>query len=188
MLERARALDVGSPRVADEHDVGGASPSERERVPEDARVRLARPGPRRGHEEVDRAGEAGLGDRRLEVPVPVRAHREPEALRRAARASVVGDLGVGVELPVGAPGVRARPGSPRTRRGARRPRRASAEQALVLPRDVVVAAAGLVEVLDPVEVTVPPPVAQGVGELVPPLGEDVLDRVGVGWVSHASVP
>ena len=41
----------------------------------------------------------------------------------------------------------------------------------------MVAAARLVEVLDPVEVAVPPPVAEVVGELVPALGEDVLDQV-----------
>ena len=61
------------------------------------------------------------------------------------------------------------------------------EQALVLPLDVVVAAARVVEVLDAVEVAVPPPVAEVVGELVAVLGEDVVDQEA-GWMSHARVP
>ena len=57
-----------------------------------------------------------------------------------------------------------------------------------LPRDVVVAAAGLLDVLDAVDVAAPPSVPQVLGELVAALREHVLDQIAGVRRRDASVP
>ena len=54
--------------------------------------------------------------------------------------------------------------------------REHAEQPLALPRHVVVAAARVLEVLDPVDAVVEPAIASLEGELVAVLGEHVVRR------------
>ena len=69
-----------------------------EGMAEDARVGLARPGPRRRHLRVDQIAQADLLDRFSEVPVPVRANAQAQAASPQL-GEHVRDLGVGLEHP-----------------------------------------------------------------------------------------
>ena len=102
------------------------------------------------------SAEPRLVDCRLEIPVPVRTHRESEA-SGAQLAERFGYLGVCAELPLRTAGVQLVQDQ-LVLAGVDVGLCKEGDQALVLPRDVVLATAGLVEVLDPVEITIPPSV------------------------------
>ena len=140
---------------------------------EDPRVGLARSHPRRGDDHVDQVRDADLGDGFVEVPVPVGADREAQTAASQFRQNVRRFF-VRLHDPRGVPGAHLLDDHlvfARVYVGLREHR----QQALLLPRDVVVAALGMLVVLDTVEAVVPPAFADLVRQLVAVLGEHDVD-------------